>query len=90
MVFQLSDTTSLVEGLSESWRELLAERLEVTNGDGISFMEQDTITGLMETLADISNFCMLHFLKLAFYQGQIDSEPDTESEPTNTGFRLQL
>lgn len=87
MVLKLSDPTSLVEGLSESWQALCGERLEITNANGITFMDQDTIRSIMEVLADLSNLCYLHYLKLALYQGGLDAEPEPVKDE---GFRATL
>lgn len=69
----------VTETIVTAWNNLCNGRLheELTiRVDG------DPITLMMNTLADLANQCMLHFMKLALYQSalneKLDSEPKTD------------
>ncbi len=70
----------IVTKLSNTWTAICNKRLEDTTTEDFEsdVLDANIVDKIIETLADMSNYAMMQFIKLALLQNQLqEPEPET-------------
>lgn len=86
---QENEDADLIDTIYKEWHDLCDSRFGADDSIAID-LDADTITMIKETLADLHNAIVLHFIKLSVYQRTLEAKLDRKNDTPVGQFNTKL